>query len=113
MSIDNTQETLWRAAETALVGAGRIQERLRSAAMYLIRLHTTEPAFPGHGPLQRRMEAVLQELTSTPATSAESTLEASTAALSDDDAKRVAIEILSLLCEATRLAKSPVGVTPR
>jgi hypothetical protein len=112
MSVDDTQEKLWQAVQTALVGAGNIQERLRSAAMYLIRVQATESAFPARADLQRRLEAILRELTGSPATGRGGTLESSIAALKDDDAKRVAVEILSLLCEATRLARRPVGVTP-
>jgi len=83
MSVDDTQEKLWQAVQTALVGAGNIQERLRSAAMYLIRVQATESAFPARADLQRRLEAILRELTGSPATGRGGTLESSIAALKD------------------------------
>lgn len=62
MGVDYTQEKLWQAMDT-LVGTGSLQERLRFAGEYLLRLRGKEVAFPAYPALQERLMGVLDQLT--------------------------------------------------
>lgn len=97
MSIDYTQQKLWEAMNV-MVGAGDLQERLKYAGTYLAALHLHEPAFPALPELEARLKRLLDALKRA-------------GALSDEDAEQRALEILSLFCEATRAATTPVGAT--
>ncbi|MDE0394257.1 MAG: hypothetical protein OYK82_05710 [Gammaproteobacteria bacterium] len=105
MSADYTQEKLWQAVDI-LVGRCTIQERLKNAAMYLIRLKgfKDDLAFPGDLDAQTRLDHIIGRLTSVPTTGNEGTIEASTRALSDDEGQELSREIFSLYCRATELA---------
>jgi hypothetical protein len=93
MSMDYTQQKLWEAVNI-LIGTGSLQTRLGDARSYLAPLDYPFPGWPG---LQARLENVKTQLLEN---------------LShDDDAEKAAHEIVSLLLEATRLARTPVGVT--
>ena len=109
MSADYTQEKLWQAVET-LIGSGSIQERLKFAAMYLIRLDSTKDglAFPGDSDAQTRFARLMERLTSAPPSGDEGTIEATTRTLSDDEGRRLAEDIFRLFCRATELADIPV-----
>jgi hypothetical protein len=92
MSMDHTQQKLWEAVNM-LIGTGALQTRLRDARLYLAPL--IDP-FPGWPRLQSRLEHVRAQLLGS---------------LPDHEAEKVAQEIMSLLLEATRLARQPIGVT--
>ena len=102
-----TQEKLYQAMQ-ALVGAGSVQERLASAAFYLVRLKLRH-AFPDHVDLQGKFDGVMSRLTSVPAVGAEGTIDSSTRALSDEDGAQIADDIFGLFLSATQLADTPVG----
>ena len=104
MSADYTQEKLWQAVET-LIGSGSIQERLKFAAMYLIRLDSTKDdlAFAGDSDAQTRFDLLIERLTSAPPSGDEGTIEATTRTLSDDEGGRLAEDIFGLFCRATEL----------
>ena len=111
MSADYTQEKLWQAVN-ALIGPGHIQERLNSAATYLIRLDTRREdnlAFPSDPVAQTRFDRFIGRLTSSRPTGGEGTIEATTRTLSDDEGRRLAEDIFGLFCRATELADTPVG----
>ena len=107
MSADYTQEKLWQAVN-ALIGPGHIQERLNSAAAYLLRLDT-RMAFPSDPVAQTRFDRSIERLTSSQPTGGEGTSEATTRTLSDDEGWRLAEDIFGLFCRATQLADTPVG----
>jgi hypothetical protein len=103
MSIDYTQQKLWEAVN-ALIGTGSLQERLRFAGDYLSKSQMHLPAFPAMPALERRLNEVLEQLARA------GSIEDTTRALNDEDAQQIASKILSLFCEATRAARTPVGV---
>ena len=113
MSADYTQEKLWQAVET-LIGSGSIQERLKFAAMYLIRLDSTKDdlAFAGDSDAQTRFDRLIERLTSAPPSGDEGTIAATTRTLSDFEGGRLAKDIFDLFCRATELADIPVGFQP-
>jgi hypothetical protein len=97
MGVDYTQEKLWQATHI-LIGTGSIQERLSSANLYLVRLTMgKEAAFPDRPDLDERLESVLSQIS------------AAAPKLNDEDAEKVATEILSLYTEASRAARYAVG----
>jgi hypothetical protein len=110
MSVDYTQQKLWEAV-SALIGTGTLQRRLDFAAQHLVYLRKPEAPFPSSSALGERLEEVIGRLTNVPATGAAGTIAATTSTLDDAVAEEIAIEILSLLLEATRLAEIPTGVT--
>ena len=112
MGMDYTQQKLWEAVRSLVMGHGRIQERLANAGVPLAIVHSR--AFEGHAELRERFEAMIRRLTTVqPIRGGEGSLKATTPGLADDDAAKIAEEIFSLFCEATDLADTPVGFESR
>lgn len=99
MAIDYTQQKLWEAVNS-LIGTGTLQERLKYAAVAIGLLRVHAPAFPTFPELEERLARLIERVSDSPMRG-----------LSDEDAEKVASEILSLFCEATRAATYPVGAS--
>jgi hypothetical protein len=86
-------EKLWQAIHVLVTSESRLQQRLAGAAEYLIRLRPTEdlPEKP-----RKELEAILHSLTKEPAETDEGTIQAATAKMTDQEARRVAEAVLSL-----------------
>lgn len=95
--MDHTQQKLFEVTHAMTVGAGDIHERLADARRSLaVLVARRDGAFPAHPEPQDRFDQVIRRLRP-PET------------LSRHDASELAADILSLLVEASRLARTPVG----
>jgi hypothetical protein len=90
------RQNLYRAVNSLATGTGTIQKRLESAATNL----------PGQSPaewfppeLRHKLEAILQELTRTPAQGTEGKLQATLRMMSDEEGAEIAQRIFSLYIE--------------
>jgi hypothetical protein len=101
MGIGYTQEKLMQAVASLATGAGRVQERLMSAAIVLIRLRPDD--FP-EGELRRTFIGVRDDLTFEQATGDEGDIAATLSRTSDEDARAIAHRILNLYFSISRLA---------
>lgn len=97
------EEKLYQAVDT-LIGSQTIQERLKHAGMFLIRLD--EKDFGGAPDLYAKFKSIHDRLTSVQPAGDEGSLEATTSILNNEAAASLATEILSLMCEVTDRANS-------
>jgi hypothetical protein len=101
-----TQQKLWEAVRMLASGTEPIRQRLNYAGMSLAILNyggERDAAFASHPDLQRRFDAVMQQIT------AKGSIEESTRVLPEDEARKVAQELFDLFCAASDLASIPVG----
>jgi hypothetical protein len=93
MSSKNVREILWVAVYGLSTNEGTVQERLESAAVGLCSL-------PGENDLPKQYEEALSsirhDLTQEPAVGVEGRIKSTTRKMSDQEAQRVAKEILGL-----------------
>jgi hypothetical protein len=88
-----TREKLYQATDCLVRGTRSIQERLESAAIYLIRLEAIKDFPPD---LQGEFEEIMHELTKVSAKGDEGTLQATLRETGDMDASKLAERIFSL-----------------
>ena len=93
MSSSNVKEVLWVAISALATSGGTLQERLASAAMGLCSL-TSKNELPKQ--YQDALSSIIQDLTKEPAVLNEGRIDANTSKMSDQDATRIAKEILGL-----------------
>lgn len=93
MTYGYTREKLFQAVDV-LVGDGTVQERLASAATYLIRLHEPENDFPPE--LQEEFKAIKHALTKEQAIGNEGNIQATVDKLSNEEGRKLASRILEL-----------------
>jgi hypothetical protein len=91
------RQKLYQAVDSLATGTGTIQKRLESAAMGLIGLQSPPEWLPME--VRDKLEAIIQELTRTPAQGNEGTLKATLQMMSDEECSKIAQRILSLFIE--------------
>ncbi len=88
-------EKFWQAVDALASGTAPIQRRIADAALFLIRLKDED--VPPE--LLERHHSLVERLTCTPAAGDEGTIVATARALSDEDASRLASEIVSVFLQ--------------
>lgn len=88
------REKLWQAVDCLVSGTGSIQERLESAALYLIRLEPNNDEMPKE--LHLELEAILLDLTKMAAKGDEGKISATLRFMSDEEGSKLAGRIFSL-----------------
>jgi len=96
MSSSNVREKLWVALRALVTGGGSLQERLASAALGLATLPSKNGLREKH---RAALEAIMQDLTRESAAGNEGRIQATTRRMSDQEAVRIAGEILDLYTE--------------
>jgi len=96
MSSKNVKQVMWVAIRTLLLNDGRLQDRLASAAVPLTSLPSANN-LPKQ--VQGALDSIVRDLTNELTTGDEGTIAATTRKMSDEDAKRIAEEILRLYTE--------------
>lgn len=95
MSIDYAKEKLWQAVHDLATSDLSIQDRLASAAMYLIRLGPSD--FPER--LREEFDAVWRDITRQEPVADEGTIAATTRRLTSEQGARIAERILHIYAE--------------
>jgi hypothetical protein len=93
LRLDYAREKLWQAIHVLVTSESSLQERLASAAIYLIRLQAKDD-FPEE--YQAAFEFIVDSLTHEPAVGDEGKIQATTRKMTDIEARQVAERILSL-----------------
>jgi hypothetical protein len=93
MSSTYVREKLWLAVHVLVTGDGGLQERLASAGIGLIGLPKTVLLSTKN---REAFDSIIQGLTKEPALGNEGRLVATSRKMSDEEAKRIADEILNL-----------------
>ena len=91
------RQKLWQPVDSLATGTGTIQERLESAAMGLSGPRLFENQLPVE--LHRKLEAIVEDLTRTPAQGDEGSIKATTRTMSDEEGAKLARRIFSLYIE--------------
>jgi hypothetical protein len=91
------RQKLWQALDSLVTGTGSIQERLEGAAMSLTVLRATKEWLPIE--LGPKLEAILHELSKTPAQGSEGSIKATLRMMSDEEGSKLAQRIFSLYIE--------------
>lgn len=93
MSSSNVREVLYVAIRVLIAYEGTVQKRLASAAINLSTLPTKND-LPKE--FEDELRSIIQDLTKEPAVGSEGRIQATTAKMSNQDAKRIAEEIFDL-----------------
>ncbi|MBB5063936.1 hypothetical protein [Granulicella mallensis] len=100
-NIENTynygRQKLWQAVHSLATGTGNIQERLESAMMGLNGLQSNQEWLPVE--VRHKLEAIIQELTRTPAQGSEGRIKATLRMMSNEEGSELAGRIFSLYIE--------------
>ena len=94
-SRSNVKEKLWVAIHVLVTRDGSLQERLASAAIGLVGVY-----LPSKSDLPKKyqevLESIIRDLTKEPAVGNEGKIQATASKMSDQEAERIANEILNL-----------------
>jgi hypothetical protein len=88
------REKLWQAVDCLATSSGTIQQRLESAAMFLIRLNPGDQSLPSE--LHGEFESIYHDLTKTTAQGSEGRIQATLQLMSDEEGSKLASRIFSL-----------------
>jgi hypothetical protein len=91
-AIRNVRQVVWRAVGSLATGTGTIQERLESAAITLTTLSRPGPESLS-AELNGKLDAIVQDLTRTPAQGDEGKIRAALRTMSDEEGSKLAERI--------------------
>ena len=101
MSLSYPWEVFFTATHGLASGTGRIQERLENTGSYLV--GRVRPPLSMPDEIQQKADSIMDRITCIPAKGDEGTLAATCRQLSDDDARKIAQDVVSVFDEICKL----------